>query len=152
MKEGIIRPGLQEKIVELVKGNSQKWTPTKIAKNLGESKIAVFFSVRALESRGILKTAKVGGAREVYLKNDDQPQDLPETTTKQEEKDLPLSDEEIAVLSVYQEDDSPKVLADKTKITEGRVDSVITSILIKKNVATLGEAKEVTKLIKRTEA
>lgn len=55
---------------------------------------------------------------------------------------IPLSDEEIVVLSAYQEGDSLQTLANKVSKPGGRIDSLINSILLKKNVATLGEAKE----------
>lgn len=68
---------------------------------------------------------------------------LPEATTK--EKDLLLSPEEKEVLSVYQKGDSLEVLVDKTKKPGGRVSILITSILARKHVATLNEAKEKSK-------
>jgi len=60
---------------------------------------------------------------------------------KRAEEDLPLSKEEVEVLSAYQEGDSTEVLINKTKKPGGRVDSLVISILFRKHVATLGEAK-----------
>ncbi len=68
---------------------------------------------------------------------------LPKATV--EEKDLPLSEEEKEVLFAYREGDSARALTDKTKKPGGRVESIITSILVKTHVTTLGKAKEKSK-------
>jgi hypothetical protein len=65
--------------------------------------------------------------------------------TVKKEESLPLSAEEIEVLSVYQKGDSLKELIEKTKKPGGRISIIITSILTRKQVATLEEAKEKSK-------
>lgn len=61
---------------------------------------------------------------------------------------LPLSDDEKDVLSLYQENDSTQILSDKTNKPGGRINTIISSILIKsalidEQATTLKEAKKI---------
>lgn len=131
------------KMVKLLRGQNIRTNTAMLSrliiqdKDLNElaKKVRLIRKIRKAKEKPVSQIEKPTVKKEV--------KPLPPATTKEE--DWPLSKEEKEVLSVYQDGDSPQVLADKTKKPGGRVGIIITSILTRKHVATLGEAKEKSK-------